>query len=165
MSILISGVGLPFPFSEEEALAAARKKLSLSSGAVRSGRVHKQSLDLRRGELKAVCTVELELCGDERAFVERCREPAVRLRSAPVLPVPTGEKRLSAPPVVVGFGPAGMFAALILAKNGYCPVVLERGSEMSRRAADAGLQYPIRRGRRRGLFRRQAHLPHRRPPV
>ena len=42
MSILISGVGLPFPFSEEEALAAARKKLSLSSGAVRSGRVHKQ---------------------------------------------------------------------------------------------------------------------------
>ena len=135
MSILISGVGLPFPFSEEEALAAARKKLSLSSGAVRSGRVHKQSLDLRRGELKAVCTVELELCGDERAFAERCREPAVRLRSAPVLPVPTGEKRLSAPPVVVGFGPAGMFAALILAKNGYCPVVLERGSEMSRRDA------------------------------
>ena len=78
MSILISGVGLPFPFSEEEALAAARKKLSLSSGAVRSGRVHKQSLDLRRGELKAVCTVELELCGDERAFAERCLSPPVK---------------------------------------------------------------------------------------
>lgn len=133
MSILISNLGLPFPFSEEEALAAARKRLSLGKSAVCAGRVHKQSLDLRRGELKAVCTVELELAGDEAAFVQSCNDPSVRLRLPAEVPVPTGNRRLSAPPVVVGFGPAGMFAALLLAQNGYAPIVLERGGAMEQR--------------------------------
>ena len=37
--------------------------------------------------------------------------------------------------MVVGFGPAGMFAGLLLAQNGYRPVILERGGEMDRRVA------------------------------
>lgn len=135
MSILISNLTLPFPFAPEEAVENARKKLSLSPSAVLSGSVHKQSLDLRRGELKAVCTVELELAGDEAAFVQRCNDPAVRLRLPATLPQPTGSKTLSSPPVVVGFGPAGMFASLILARNGYCPIVLERGGSMTERDA------------------------------
>lgn len=44
-----------------------------------------------------------------------------------------GEKTLSAPPVVVGSGPCGLFAALILAENGYNPIILERGGSVSDR--------------------------------
>ncbi len=44
--------------------------------------------------------------------------------------------RLTNRPVVVGFGPAGMFAALILAEAGYKPIVLERGASMARRVSD-----------------------------
>jgi Uncharacterized FAD-dependent dehydrogenases len=139
MSILISDVRLPFPFGEEEALLAARRRCGLSRESAPSGRIHRQSLDLRHGGLHAICTVELELTGDEAAFVRMKNDPAVRLRKAPVLPAPGGEERLSAPPVIVGFGPAGMFAALILARRGYRPVVLERGAEMKERdrAVDA----------------------------
>ena len=136
MSILCSNLGLPFPFSEEEALVAARRKCSLSKSAVKSGSIYKRSLDLRRGELKAVVTVELELVQDEQAFVLQKNDPQIRFRPPAVLPCPQGKQRLQAPPVIVGFGPAGMFAALVLAKNGYRPIVLERGCAMEKRDAD-----------------------------
>jgi len=136
MSILVSDVRLPFPFTEEEALTAARKKLRLDKQSVLSGCLHKQSLDLRRGDLKAICSVELSLTGDERTFVSKCKDPHVKLRETAVMPRPAGREKLSAPPVVIGFGPAGIFASLILAKNGYRPVVLERGSAMDQRDRD-----------------------------
>ena len=44
-----------------------------------------------------------------------------------------GDKKMGGRPVVVGFGPCGMFAALLLAENGYRPVVLERGGDVSAR--------------------------------
>ena len=136
MSILVSDVRLPFPFTEEEALTAARKKLRLSPESILRGCLHKQSLDLRRGDLKAICSVEFSLAGDEAAFVARRNDPHVKLRAPAIMPVPTGKEKLTAPPVIVGFGPAGIFAALILAKNGYRPVVLERGAAMEDRDRD-----------------------------
>ncbi len=117
-------------------MTAARKKLRLSPDSVLSGCLHKQSLDLRHGDLKAICSVELQLAGDEGSFVKKCRDPHVKLRAPAVMPRPTGREALSAPPVIVGFGPAGIFAALILAKNGYRPVVLERGRSMEVRDRD-----------------------------
>ncbi len=117
-------------------MTAARKKLRLSPDSVLSGCLHKQSLDLRHGDLKAICSVELDLAGEEAAFVAKCRDPHVKLRAKAIMPRPAGKERLSAPPVIVGFGPAGIFAALILAKNGYKPVVLERGQPMEVRDRD-----------------------------
>ena len=50
-----------------------------------------------------------------------------------------GGEELSAPPVIVGSGPCGLFAALILAENGYAPIILERGGSIKERhsAVDA----------------------------
>ena len=117
-------------------MTAARKKLRLSPDSVLRGCLHKQSLDLRHGDLKAICSVELSLAGDEAAFVQKCRDPHVKLRARAIMPAVSGKERLSVPPVIVGFGPAGIFAALILAKNGYRPVVLERGAAMDKRDRD-----------------------------
>ncbi len=133
MSILVSNIGLPFPFGEEEAVASARKVCGVSAADVLGGGVRKQSFDLRHGALRAICTVELELACDESALVARANNPAVRLRVPARLPIPTGRETLGHRPVVIGFGPAGMFAALLLAKNGYRPLVFERGGSMERR--------------------------------
>ena len=73
-------------------------------------------------------------------------------------------------PVVVGFGPCGIFAALVLAQMGFKPIVLERGKTVRERTRDTwGLwrksvlnpesQRAVRRRRRRHLFRRQALQP------
>ena len=63
----------------------------------------------------------------------------LKLRDVSVTPdetyvnVPCGTMPLKHRPVVVGFGPSGMFAALLLARQGYKPIVLERGSQIDRR--------------------------------
>ncbi|MFA9465784.1 MAG: NAD(P)/FAD-dependent oxidoreductase [Velocimicrobium sp.] len=46
---------------------------------------------------------------------------------------PTGEKRMSHRPIIIGMGPAGLFCALELAKAGYCPLILERGESVDDR--------------------------------
>ncbi|MCI8408247.1 MAG: FAD-dependent oxidoreductase [Lachnospiraceae bacterium] len=48
----------------------------------------------------------------------------------------TGGEILHNPPVIVGFGPAGMYCALMLARAGYCPVVIEQGSCVEKRRKD-----------------------------
>lgn len=133
MSILVSGIDLPWNTTEEETIALAAKKVGLQRGAYSSAAVHKLSFDLRRGTLSRVYTIELTLPEGEEALISRLADPQVRLRASDVLPTPRGTGVLHAPPVIVGFGPAGMFAALVLAKNGYRPLVLERGGSMAER--------------------------------
>jgi uncharacterized FAD-dependent dehydrogenase len=58
-----------------------------------------------------------------RAFFEA--EPEIRL----------GTETMGAPPLVVGMGPAGLFAALLLAEQGYCPVIIDRGDDVDTRTA------------------------------
>ena len=50
--------------------------------------------------------------------------------------VPAGDQEMKHRPVIVGFGPCGMFAGLILAKRGYAPIILERGNKVEQRVED-----------------------------
>lgn len=49
---------------------------------------------------------------------------------------PAGEQRLKNRPVVIGMGPAGLFAGLLLAEYGYKPIIIERGSAIEKRSKD-----------------------------
>ncbi len=130
MSILVSGIALPWNGTEEEAASAALNKLGLRQGTKVPVAVHKLSFDFRHGTPNRIYSMEVFLGEGESTLVEKRKDPQIRLRASSEMPCPIGTKTLHHPPVIVGFGPAGMFAALILAKNGYRPIVLERGDSL-----------------------------------
>ncbi len=113
----------------------AAEKLRISSEQIRSCVLKKRSLDARKKDrIRYVCTAGVTVDGSEEKLLRRCRNRDVTAdTSVPYhIPACSSEER----PVVIGFGPAGMFASLVLAKAGLRPIVLERGQDaLSRRQA------------------------------
>jgi uncharacterized protein len=120
--------------------AAAAGILRIDAASIAKLHVHKRSFDARKAELVAVYIVDVELA-------DAAREPALlaQAKGNPhIAPTPDMRwlppVRASAPPavrpVVVGFGPCGIFAALVLAQMGLAPIVLERGKTVRERTQD-----------------------------
>lgn len=122
------------PGADEAALKAlAAKALKIPAGDITGLRIRKKSLDARKkDDIRYVYTVGVTVRGDEQRLVRRCRSAAIAHEKAyPIPHVAPPETR----PVIVGFGPAGMFAALLLARAGARPIVLERGPDARTRSA------------------------------
>ena len=122
------------PGADEAALKAlAAKALKIPAGDITGLRIRKKSLDARRkDDIHYVYTVGVTVHGDEQRLVRRCRSAAIAQdKTYPIPHVAPPETR----PVIVGFGPAGMFAALLLARAGARPIVLERGPDAQMRSA------------------------------
>ncbi len=113
----------------------AARKLRIPEERIKSFLLVKKSLDARKKEdIHYVCTAAFELEGEEK-LLKKLKSPDVGVYKPAdykIEEITRTERR----PVVVGFGPAGMFAALVLAKAGARPIVLERGRDaVSRRTA------------------------------
>ena len=90
----------------------------------------KRSIDARKKqEICYTYCVEVSLDKTrEKRILEKGKQNQIAVAKKVIYhPQITGDERLKAPPVIVGFGPAGMYCALMLARAGYCPVVLEQG--------------------------------------
>ena len=125
----ISEISLPLDGRQADLVALAAVRLKVPPTEVRSLKLVKKSVDARKKEdVHFICTVEAE-CEGNRNPKDGKITAAVPYRYE----LPAG-KKLSSRPVVVGFGPAGLFAALILAQAGQRPIVFERGSAVEKRS-------------------------------
>ena len=133
MSIYVSGIRLPFDKPEYLAIDEAYKKTKLSHTKVQNAFIYRVSIDARRGKISKVYTVILDGVENEQKIVEKLNDATIRCRKIEEFKPILGKKKLQNRPVVIGFGPAGLFAAYILAKYGYKPIVIERGDKIAER--------------------------------
>ena len=110
------------------------KKLQRELGCeVQGFQVLRRSVDARKKEdVTFVYTLGVEL-SHENQVLKKCRSKKVSLYTPVEYHFPARHLRLSQRPVIVGAGPAGLFCALMLARAGARPIVLERGRDVDAR--------------------------------
>lgn len=143
MTLIIRNLTLGIDEPEEQLLSKIGSRLRIPPSQVRQYGVIRRSLDARpRGGISWAYTVAAVLHADEQRILRRYRKNDVKPLPPPEpFDQPTGSEPLDTPPVVVGFGSGGMFAALYLAQLGYKPIVLERGPAVERRCAGIARLY------------------------
>ncbi len=128
--IRIREISLPPEHNVAQLSYEASRLLKVSNSRIRRVKIVRRSVDARKKpDVKIVYTIDVAMDGNENKILKQSG-----CKRAQIAPVQFYKPPKSAPPqelspVVVGFGPAGMFSALILAMAGLRPIVLERGEQ------------------------------------
>ncbi len=153
LRILINGINVGFDACEDEIFSSAKNKLKRLGVTANIGvsnlSIYKKSIDARkRDNIRAVYSILAELeCNENmpKGFWEKTNPSDLRMLDADgegdICVDSFGEERTQYPPVVVGMGPAGMFCALLLAENGYKPIIIDRGDSVIDREASVSRFY------------------------
>lgn len=129
--VRISGLKLLVDEDQSKLEKILLKKLNISKKDLLGYKIFKQSLDARKSsEIFFTYIVDADL-RDEEIFLKKISNRSIK--PTPDLQyhyVQTGSEKMEFRPLIVGSGPAGLFAGIILSEMGYRPVILERGSEV-----------------------------------
>jgi len=134
----LTEIKLPIGHQDGEIKAAILKKLGIAESELLSHSVFKRGVDARRAHaILFTYTLIVEVRDEAAVLAKLTNDPHVR--AAPDTSyhfVAQAPEQLPARPIVVGMGPAGLFAGLLLAQMGFRPLILERGKAVRERTKD-----------------------------
>ena len=136
--ILLGGISLDFRADEQDIIKASANKLK-QAGYDPAGlhfRIYRRSIDARRrSDIRAVCSVLVSGEAGRLPSGDKLGRLGGKEFEEANIEVKIGNEKMQGRPLIVGTGPAGMFCGLLLAQNGYAPIVIERGGSVAERTA------------------------------
>ena len=132
--IRIRDISMPPEHDCNQLLFEAARSLKISGSKIRKLTIVRRSVDARKKpDVRMIYTVDIAVDGNEQRILKSsgCKKAAI-VRKEFYRPVKSAVRPHNRP-VVVGFGPAGMFAVLVLSMAGLNPIVLERGEDAAAR--------------------------------
>lgn len=134
MSIIINNLSIGIDDEIDLLKHKAAKAVRLKENDIYNFKILKESIDARRkSNIRFNYSVEIE-CDNEKKIVDRLNDTSIKLAEAKYDgKFKTGSKKMQHRPVIVGMGPAGMFAGLLMAEKGYRPIIIERGQKVEER--------------------------------
>ena len=135
--IQITQLKLSYPHSAADLEQKIRKTLKLTGNQKFTYSIVKKSIDARKKpELYFVYSVHVS-CENENGIVKKSKNASISLVKPKKYVLPDcGEQELHKAPLIIGAGPAGLFAAFVLAEAGFQPILIERGKSVEERQKD-----------------------------
>ena len=128
--IRVGNIRVPLDADFSDIAGIASKKLKIPRDRIKKAVLSKKSVDARKkSDVHFIISVDIEAKNEDKLLKILKNASVIKPEKYNVKFVPIDSER----PVIVGFGPAGMFAALVLAMSGARPVVLERGGDVDSR--------------------------------
>ena len=132
----VSNIKISIDDDKSKILKLVLNKLKIKENELIKYHIFKESIDARKkGKIDFVYTVDVEL-KNEKKLLKKGLKDIVEVKQPHYIGVQHGSDKINNRPVVVGSGPAGLFAALLLAQRGYNPLLIERGLDVDERTKD-----------------------------
>ena len=132
--IRLRDIPLPPEHNAHQLQFEAAQMLHISNSKIRQLRIVRRSVDARKKpDIKIIYTIDVAVDGNEKKILRASGCKRATIAPVSYYKVPKNIPQTGKRPVIVGFGPAGMFAALVLAIAGWKPLVLERGEDAQSR--------------------------------